>query len=302
MFTSRRAAAGTALCFVALTASAQAGVSTRLELDGRPISQLLEQSEQRISGATAPARRRSALGRVTRSRDGTPRSLLLAASGRAGRPLQLELRPLGHDEQIDYPRGAAFREPEPGLFYVDLDRVSDADFEAALARGIIFDLRGYPGGVSPLSVLPHLITERAVSAQFGTPEPAQPNRTQTSFSRRGEWKLDPAPEHLSAPCVFLSGSAAISEAESWLRVVKHHRIGTIVGAARAGTNGDACSIEVPGGDCMTWTGMRVLKHDGSRHHGVGIQPDVPATRTRAGVAAGRDEVLETGLEVLREAR
>ncbi len=32
--------------------------------------------------------------------------------------------------------------------------------------------------------------------------------------------------------------------------------------------------------------MKVLKHDGSPHHGVGILPTVPVSRTQAGVAAG----------------
>ncbi len=49
---------------------------------------------------------------------------------------------------------------------------------------------------------------------------------------------------------------------------------------------------------MVFTGMKVLKHDGSRHHGVGILPTVPAARTVKGVAAGRDEVLERATEIV----
>jgi C-terminal processing protease CtpA/Prc len=45
--------------------------------------------------------------------------------------------------------------------------------------------------------------------------------------------------------------------------------------------------------------MKVLKQDGSRHHGVGIQPTVPCSRTKAGVAAGRDEQLERALAIVR---
>jgi C-terminal processing protease CtpA/Prc len=48
--------------------------------------------------------------------------------------------------------------------------------------------------------------------------------------------------------------------------------------------------------------MRVMKHDGTRHHGVGIQPTVPASPTLAGVRAGRDEVLETAVEVTSRRR
>jgi len=43
--------------------------------------------------------------------------------------------------------------------------------------------------------------------------------------------------------------------------------------------------------------MKVLKHDGSQHHGVGIHPTVPVERTLQGIAAGRDEALERALEV-----
>jgi hypothetical protein len=46
--------------------------------------------------------------------------------------------------------------------------------------------------------------------------------------------------------------------------------------------------------------MRVLKHDGSQHHMIGIRPTIPFARTQAGVAAGRDEVLERGLQALKE--
>jgi hypothetical protein len=44
--------------------------------------------------------------------------------------------------------------------------------------------------------------------------------------------------------------------------------------------------------------MKVLKHDGSRHHGVGILPTVPVSRTIKGIAEGRDEILEKGIEVV----
>jgi hypothetical protein len=42
----------------------------------------------------------------------------------------------------------------------------------------------------------------------------------------------------------------------------------------------------------------VLKHDGSRHHGVGIRPTVPVERTIKGIAAGRDEFLEKAIEIV----
>lgn len=44
--------------------------------------------------------------------------------------------------------------------------------------------------------------------------------------------------------------------------------------------------------------MKALSPEGRRHHGVGIVPGLVVKPTRAGVAAGRDEVLERALTLL----
>ena len=82
-------------------------------------------------------------------------------------------------------------------------------------------------------------------------------------------------------------------------IVENYKLGEIVGEPTISTNGDVNSFDLPGGFRIFYTGMKVLKQDGSQHHGVGILPTVPASRTRAGVAAGRDEVLERALELFR---
>jgi C-terminal processing protease CtpA/Prc len=55
---------------------------------------------------------------------------------------------------------------------------------------------------------------------------------------------------------------------------------------------------LPGGYTVPWTGMRVLKHDGSQHHLIGIQPTVPVVRSLEGIRSGRDEDLDRALEVI----
>jgi C-terminal processing protease CtpA/Prc len=75
-----------------------------------------------------------------------------------------------------------------------------------------------------------------------------------------------------------------------------------VGGPTAGTNGNVNPVLLPGGYRLIWTGMKVLKHDGSRHHGIGIQPTIPVSRTVAGIARGRDELLEKAIEAVKPAR
>jgi C-terminal processing protease CtpA/Prc len=83
-------------------------------------------------------------------------------------------------------------------------------------------------------------------------------------------------------------------------IVEYYKLGEIVGGPTAGTNGNVNSFRLPGGYTISWTGMKVLKQDGSQHHGVGILPTVPVSRTRAGVAAGRDELLERAVQTVRK--
>ena len=85
-----------------------------------------------------------------------------------------------------------------------------------------------------------------------------------------------------------------------MAIVENYKLAEIVGEPTAGTNGNVNPFTIPGGYTITWTGMKVLKHDGSQHHGVGIQPTIPVSRTRAGIAAGRDEMIERAVEVLKK--
>ncbi len=119
-----------------------------------------------------------------------------------------------------------------------------------------------------------------------------------TFQRQGEWMIPATKPYLGAKKAFITDGRAISYAESCMGIVEHYKLGAIVGGPTAGTNGNVNPFTLPGGYRVVWTGMKVLKHDGSRHHGVGIVPTVPASRTIAGVAAGRDELLEKAIEVV----
>ena len=100
----------------------------------------------------------------------------------------------------------------------------------------------------------------------------------------------------------MTSGRAVSFGESVMGVVEAYRLGDIVGEPTAGSNGAANPFAVPGGYMLYWTGQRTLKQDGSRHHGVGILPTHPVSRTVKGIAEGRDEVLEKALELARTPR
>ncbi len=271
-------------------------------IDGKAVAELRAEAEALISGATSQWVANKTLYELMRGNQAS-RRLTLEAFARADERYEVEL-PLGAAIDTTSDRPSKIEEVWPGIWYVDLDRVSDEDFNTALpqltsAEGIVFDLRGYPSNIGPETFFSHLIEEPATSAQWHTPLITLPNREWMTFNRSGEWSLKPREPLLPPRRAFLTGGGAISYAESCMGIVEHYRLGEIVGGPTAGTNGNVNPFEVPGGYTITWTGMKVLKHDGSRHHGVGIAPTIPVERTRAGVAEGRDEVLERAVEAVR---
>jgi hypothetical protein len=201
-------------------------------------------------------------------------------------------------------RPAAGAELAPGIVYFDLNGAEDGALAEVLptltaAKGVVFDLRGYPGSAG-YTLLTHLISARATSARWNVPVVTRPGREHWAWDESGRWDLRPQQPHIGGKVAFLTDGRAVSYAESVMGIVEAYQLGAIVGSATAGTNGNVNLFDLPGGFTIAWTGMRVLKHDGGRHHGVGIVPTVPAEPTVAGIAAGRDEVLERAIAVLQQ--
>jgi C-terminal processing protease CtpA/Prc len=205
-------------------------------------------------------------------------------------------------QNLNETRPPRISELKPGIFYLDLDRIKDEDFQAILpqlekAKGIIFDLRGYPR-VSPV-VISHLIDKTAQSPRWMVPIVTAPDHQENAeYNTSGRWMLEPIAPRLTAKIAFLIDGRAISYAESYMGIIEAYKLAEIVGEPTAGTNGNVNPFVLPGGYTLTWTGMKVLKHDGSQHHGIGIHPTVPVPRTIKGVTEKRDEQLEKAIAIV----
>lgn len=273
-----------------------------LKVDGKDAVAVLSEAEALISGATPRWKRHAALRRL---RMGAKDSeLRLEVQPREGSPRAVVLRRDAESPALTEARPPQVGEVKPGIFYLDLDRIKDEDFQAALpkleqARGIIFDLRGYPR-VSP-AIISHLIDKPAESARWMIPVVTAPDRAgAAAYDERGRWSLRPVAPRLKAKVAFITDGRAISYAESYMGIIEAYKLAAIVGEPTAGTNGNINPFTLPGGYRVVWTGMKVLKHDGSQHHGVGIQPTVPVSRTARGVAEQRDELLERAVAVVSQ--
>ncbi|MBS1903804.1 MAG: hypothetical protein JSS75_08885 [Bacteroidetes bacterium] len=197
------------------------------------------------------------------------------------------------------PKKEHIGELRDGIWYVDLDATTSDELSAALgklehANAVIFDLRGYPNHMlrEPIS---HMISTTALSPRMSVPLVMLPDRVDAKWSNV-RWQIKPSLPHLTN-IVHLADGRAVSAAETYLSIIDAYHIGEIVGDTTAGTDGNINPFTLPGEFYVSWTGMQVLKHDGSQLHDVGIAPTVVCKPTLRGIRDGKDEVLEKGIEV-----
>jgi C-terminal processing protease CtpA/Prc len=112
--------------------------------------------------------------------------------------------------------------------------------------------------------------------------------------------VEPKTPKIQGKVVFLTKGKAISYAESLMSIIEHYKLGEIVGEQTAGANGSASIVILPGGYEIWFTGMKVLKHDGSQHHLIGIKPTVSVKRTLKAVKEDRDEFIEKAVEIIEK--
>lgn len=277
-----------------------------VSIDGTPIETLYRRCAASISAATEGWRRYVTLHEILAGGDRTgPAVLKLRRLD--GSEASVTTEPIPFDRlniEGERMRLADGTELAPGIVYMNLvgadeDAWQRAQSALTTAKGIVFDMRGYPAEAARIA-LQHLRGEVSQSARWCVPVITRPDGEDWEWSESGRWSLEPVEPRIEARLAWLTDASAISYAESIMGIVEAYSLGEIVGSTTAGTNGNVNPFDLPGGYSVSWTGMRVLKHDGSRHHGVGIAPTIPCVPTAAGIAAGKDEVLERAVAALRE--
>jgi C-terminal processing protease CtpA/Prc len=272
-------------------------------IDGLPVSVTLENLRAHTSFATEGWARFETMSALAARSTGAPVVLSVQHIDGTAEDVSIAPVPARRAAEPPIPRPAQGTELAPGVRYLDLTTVTEDELAAMLhtlvaAEAVVIDMRGYPGAAA-VPLLQHLATRRFESARWMVPHGVRPFAEPMEWDTRGRWQLAPRKPRITGRVAFLVDGGVISYAESIMGIVEAERLGTIVGAPTAGTNGNINTFSPLRGYGVTFTGMRVLKHDGSPHHGVGIVPTVPAVPTRAGLAAGVDEVLAAGVEAVR---
>jgi C-terminal processing protease CtpA/Prc len=175
------------------------------------------------------------------------------------------------------------------------------------SKGLIIDVRENGGGMSGLAyqIIGRLTDQPLPNGRWKS------RKYIPSFHAWGkpegwyEAAHDPEPLPLVedpylGPIVILAGPLTGSAAENFLVPFQAGGRAVLVGEKTAGHVGNPLVSILPGGAESYIVTMSSTYPDGKEYDGIGVIPDVEVANTRSDVALGRDRVLETGLEILRQ--
>jgi C-terminal processing protease CtpA/Prc len=255
--------------------------------------------------------------------------LTMLPRGRAGEAL-VRVRDANNRERgITVPRRVAYREALPrlerpdgapsrmvadGIAYVDVERLSDSNVDAAFstvstARGLILDLRGALSLddtrlLRRLATRPRAVVARVIQRALTTPclvtlreAPTEcPDVRETS-----QWirQIDTAAV-MSARIVALVDERTQGAMERFALALEQMSNVTLVGSPTVGALSPATVLSLPGGLSVGIPTYEVRRADGSQVQRVGVTPTIEAHATVRGLRAGDDEVLTRAQQSLQQ--
>jgi len=274
------------------------------KIDGKSVMEELGEKEKMISGSPQ-LRRHRALNILGSKFDICETNLVIE---RENKELNVTVSNSGSGSMFFNPvderkyLSETIVEIEPEIYYVNMTNCTEKDFDKKIAllanaKAIIYDQRG-GSRLSFFYILPYLIEKPVTSTWWNIPQTVYPDRKDVTFSK-SNWSIRPKKPLFKSKAIIINVPSVVSSGETEMGIIDHYDLAITVGETTAGCNGNINTIQLPYGYSAWFTGMKVLKHDGSQLYLEGFQPDYPVNKTIQAIKEGRDEYLEKALEIAK---
>lgn len=196
--------------------------------------------------------------------------------------------------------GATFQLLNDEVAYIKLSSIKSADIPSYLAsarttRGIIIDIRNYPGQFVPFALGQHFVREPSTFAQFTVGDISNPG----TFRWGPSATIQPKAPYYPGKVIILVDEMSQSQAEYTAMALRVSPNARVIGSRTAGADGNVSQIPLPGGLSTMISGIGVFYADRQPTQRVGIIPDVEILPTIEAIRAGRDEVLDAAINEIR---
>lgn len=184
-----------------------------------------------------------------------------------------------------------------GVTVIKLSSFNKDDLPAVLSNsssGLIIDMRNYPKQPLWNDLGPYLADRPTQFVSIAAADLANPG----AFPFTAQLSISPGPTHYNGKVVVLVDENTQSTGEFAAMAIRSMPRTAVVGSTTAGADGNVSPIPLPGGLSAAISGLGIYYPDHRPAQRVGIAPDLIATPTVQGVAAGRDEVLEAAVNLI----
>ncbi|RDU38012.1 hypothetical protein DRW41_00080 [Neobacillus piezotolerans] len=210
-----------------------------------------------------------------------------------------------HASVDEFNRIDHFWEIEDGIYYFNLSMDIKETWNLYLhvldkAKGIIFDMRTMKSDdLLYREIIGHLTDRTVAGPAEQVMQVIYPHKENATFSEKQD-AIDPADPKFKGKIIFLANAGTVGAPEYFLRYIKDHKLGTIVGRLTGGSYGKTQTYQAVPYIRGALTGTKTLGLDGNETYHTAIEPDVPVTRTYEGVRNQIDEDLVKALRVIKE--
>jgi carboxyl-terminal processing protease len=273
------------------------------KVGGRPVKELIKERDWLVNGSNEAARQRnmSYLNVIAGGPERVADLVVRRGEQHFNKQVNRYLRTEMHPRTID----STYCKILPGnIGYINLDVLKPRQVDSAMqqlkdTRAIIYDVRNYPSGTA--SLLAEYLHETQVPAVWFTYPYLQ-------YPGAFWWTDEPSkcgPAKKNSQRFLYTGKVAIlvntvtqSHGE-WSAMVLQATPGSITfGSQTAGADGNVSRINFPDGHMSFLTGLGVFYPDKTQTQRVGVKVDQVVLPTPAGLAAGKDEVLEAAVKAV----
>lgn len=109
----------------------------------------------------------------------------------------------------------------------------------------------------------------------------------------------PLQQPYTGKVILLVNERTHSQSEMITMILQASGPVTVVGTQTSGADGDLIELPIPGGYTLIFSGRHVAYPDGTASQKLGVKRNVKVNETTAGIADGKDEILEAALDLLK---
>jgi C-terminal processing protease CtpA/Prc len=275
-----------------------------LEIDGVPVKQRIKELLPLTAASNKPGKMRN----ITRMLLNSNKKVATLKVKQGGKVKTLKT------PRLTPKRGQAakyytYSSPKKGyrlinkeIGYIHIGKLQQDDLAPAFelfknTKGLVIDIRNYPSAFTVFSLSKYLHPQPREFVKFA----------RMSANTPGVFVVDPAYEAGEFNSDYYKGKVIIIVNEVTQSSAEYHSMAfrkapkaTVIGSITAGADGNISRFPLPGGFRATITGLGVYYPDGTETQREGIVPDIKITPTIAGIKAGKDELLEKAIELIKK--